>query len=140
MTFCLWIIVVRNHLLLLNVILNSHDRTRVTQRHSGTAAKWVRMLHYSSNLSVQGCDFSSANISWHGFFRRDNSHVTAGQLQSLNSRLLPKYFILLSEMCDGGGSTETLLNTVTLSVLVWTYSHEMKTGDGNFKNAAILAW
>ena len=67
------------------------------------------------------------------------SHVTAAQLQSLNSRLLPKYFILLSEMCDGGGSTETFLNTVTLSVLVWTYSHEMKTGDGNFKNAAILA-
>ena len=39
---------------------------------SDTAEKRVRMLRFSSHLSVQGYDSSSANISWRGFFRRDN--------------------------------------------------------------------
>ena len=39
---------------------------------SDTAEKWVRMLRFSSRLSVQGYDSSSANKSSRGFFRRDN--------------------------------------------------------------------
>ena len=84
-----------------------------------TAQKWVRMLRFSSHLSVQTYDSSSANISWRGFFRRDNKlffsrgvasrgndkrrlrdnrcdelhcHVTAAQLQLLSSHLFPQYF------------------------------------------------
>ena len=82
--------------------------------------KWVRMLRFSSHLSVQGYDSSSANMSWRGFFRRDNklfsprglpteeamtrkANAITGttnflvmfppaQLQLLNSHMLPQYF------------------------------------------------
>ena len=45
-----------------------------------TAEKLVRMLHFLSHLSVQGYDSSSANISWRGFFRRDNRFFSPGGL------------------------------------------------------------
>ena len=34
--------------------------------------------------------------------------------------------------------TETFLKTVAFSISVWVYPREMKTRDGNLKNAAIL--
>ena len=34
--------------------------------------------------------------------------------------------------------TETFLKTLVLSVLVWVSPREMKTDNGNLKNAAIL--
>ena len=46
-------------------------------------------------------------------------------------------FFLLNKICDGGSSKELFLKAATLSILIWTYPHETKTNNGNFKNAAI---
>ena len=45
-----------------------------------TVKKLVCMLRFSSHLSVQTYDSSSANISWRGFFRRDNKLFSPGGL------------------------------------------------------------
>lgn len=50
---------------------------------------------------------------------------------------LMHFFLLLSEICDRRGLTETFLKMATLSVLIWAYPHEMQTSNENFKNAAI---
>ena len=43
---------------------------------------------------------------------------------------------LLNKICDGGSSKEPFLKATTLSILIWANPREMKTNDGNFKNAA----
>ena len=47
-------------------------------------------------------------------------------------------FFLLNKICDGGSSKEPFLKVTTLSILIWAYPREMRTSNGNFKNAAIL--
>ena len=48
-------------------------------------------------------------------------------------------FFLLNKICDGGSSKEPFLKAATLSILIWAYPREMRTSNGNFKKAAILA-
>ena len=48
------------------------------------------------------------------------------------------FFFSLSEIGDRGGSTETFLKKVTLSVLARAYPCKLKISNGNFKNILIL--
>ena len=47
-------------------------------------------------------------------------------------------FFLLNKICDEESSKEPFLKAATLSILIWAYPREMRTSNGNFKNAAIL--
>ena len=47
-------------------------------------------------------------------------------------------FLLLNKICDGGSSKEPFLKETTLFILICAYLREMRTSNGNFKNAAIL--
>ena len=106
----------------LEFLINYDHRVR-------TAAKWVRMLRYSSHLSVRGyCDSSPNKVDvgfpaettilfsrkfafWWGHDKKRQgdercnelrNHVTNALLRSLTLQLLTQYFLLLSEIRDRG--------------------------------------
>ena len=127
-----------------------------------TAAKWVRMLRYSSHQSVQSYDFfqqkwadaafstETTNVFLRGvggggvYLVRKRwqeepkwqqvlgTMLKAAQLQSLNSHLSPKIVFLWVRYMTNV-VRETFLKTATLSVLIWPCSREMKTSNWNFK-------
>ena len=113
------------------------------------------MLRCSSYLSVQGYHSPSANICT--LFLQvgctevmiTKSALAITDATNFIALLQLLYFgpqthtcyqnvFSLSMLYDGGDSTETFLKTLTLSVSVWAYSHEMKTNTWNFKNATSL--
>ena len=133
------------------------------------AEKWVRMLRFSSHLSVQAYDSSSANISWRGFFRRDNRFFSPGGLPTDKIRwqeaLMRSRVRRTSQPCYGCWTSVTKFTPITTILyflewdmwwmrfksnfpendnldffLVWAYPCEMKTSEGNLKNAATLPW
>ena len=70
--------------------------------------------------------------------RSERGSITNAPFQSPNCHLLPQYFFfLLNKICDGRSSKEPFLKAATLSIFIWAYPREMKTKNGNFKNAAI---
>ena len=106
----------------LEFLINYDHRVR-------TAAKWVRMLRYSSHLSVRGyCDSSPNKVDvgfpaettllfsrkfafWWGHDKKRQgdercnelrNHVTNALLRSLTLQLLTQYFLFLSEIRDRG--------------------------------------
>ena len=140
----------------LEFLINYDHRVR-------TAAKWVRMLRYSSHLSVRGyCDSSPNKVDvgfpaettilfsrkfafWGGHDKKRQgdercnelrNHVTDALLRSLTLQLLTQYFFVEWNTWRRS-SKETFLKTATLSVLVQAYPHGMKPNDENFKNAAV---
>ena len=129
-----------------------------------TAAKWVRMLRYSSHLSVRGyCDSSPNKVDvgfpaettilfsrkfafWGGHDKKRQgdercnelrNHVTDALLRSLTLQLLTQYFFVEWNTWRRS-SKETFLKTATLSVLVQAYPHGMKPNNENLKNAAVV--
>ena len=115
------------------------------------------MLRCSSYLSVQGYHSPSANICTHVIFLQvgctevmiTKSALAITDATNFIALLQLLYFgpqthtcyqnvFILSMLYNGGGSTETFLKTLTLSVSVWAYPHEMKTSTWHFKNATSL--
>ena len=107
------------------------------------------MLRCSSYLSVQGYHSPSANICTHVIFLQvgctevmiTKSALAITDATNFIALLQLLYFgpqthtcyqnvFILSMLYDGGGSTETFLKTLTLSVSVWAYPHEMKRTHG----------
>ena len=142
----------------LEFLINYDHRVR-------TAAKWVRMLRYSSHLSVRGyCDSSPNKVDvgfpaettllfsrkfsfWWGHDKKRQgdercnelrNHVTNALLQSLTLQLLTQYFFVEWNTWRRS-SKETFWKTATLSVLVQAYPNRMKPNNENFKNAAVAA-